>query len=35
MKWCHGMGNPKRFSDVYDDLMEEAGLPPLEDEKDE
>lgn len=32
MKWCHGMGNPKRFSEVYDDLMEEAGLPPLEDE---
>ena len=31
MKTCRGTGNPERFSKVYDKLMEEAGLPPLED----
>lgn len=26
-------GNPLRYSKIYDMLMDEAGLPPLEDEQ--
>jgi hypothetical protein len=33
MKTANGFGNPARFSAVYDLLMSEAGLPPLEDDK--
>jgi hypothetical protein len=30
-KTANGFVNPDRLSVVYDKLMEEAGLPPLED----
>ena len=32
MKISHGRSNPATVSKIYDDLMEEAGLPPLEEE---
>ena len=32
MKNAHGKANPTTVSKIYDDLMEEAGLPPLEEE---
>lgn len=32
MRYSHGGMNPARVSVIYDNLMEEAGLPPLENE---
>jgi len=35
MRFSHGFGNPKRYSDVYDLLMEDGGLPALGEKKDD